>query len=327
MLTEGDATLATSAAEAFQGFAAPGRWNLAAVVVGSGSAGYFLSDAARSTSFHIGSVTKTMTALTLAAMSLDGRVRLDDPLSAYLPGTAGDARLIELATHTSGYPRLTKRVALKAYAHPRDPYAAVTDRDVDRALRREVPDPRQRGLYSYSNFGFGALGRALAAAAGMPFGELVSWEVLVPLGLHQTTLDMASDPARVVGHGPSGRPVPDWHNPHLPGCGCLWSTIEDLETYLRANLDPEATPLSEAIRLTHVPRAPAGPGRQIALGWLVNGDEDAAKHWHNGATSGFQTFIGMRIDLRLGVAVLASHAPTPDLDLAAMELLDRLATS
>src|SRR5581483_10395743 len=69
---------------------------------GSGGAG-------PGTIFQVGSVTKVFTALLLADMAERGEVRLSDPAARYLPGArdvADPVTLADLATHTSGVPRL-----------------------------------------------------------------------------------------------------------------------------------------------------------------------------------------------------------------------------
>ena len=58
--------------------------------------------------FHIGSITKTFTALLLAEMAQSRQVSLNDSIGKYLAEAVGcaDVRLIELATHTSALPHL-----------------------------------------------------------------------------------------------------------------------------------------------------------------------------------------------------------------------------
>src|SRR5215470_17377672 len=58
--------------------------------------------------FEIGSITKTMTGAVLASLADDGIVRLDDEIGRWLDaGVNGDITLGQLATHTSGLPRLS----------------------------------------------------------------------------------------------------------------------------------------------------------------------------------------------------------------------------
>ena len=137
-----------------------------------------------------------------------------------------------------------------------------------------------------------------------------------------TRPDLAHDDLeRPAGHSAAGRVVPDWHNPELQGCGSLWSTIEDLLVYVRANIHPDRTSLPDAIRLTHAPRGPAGKNRLVGLGWLISPTDTGHVHWHNGGTSGFGSFIGFNSESKIGVAVLVSRAHSEELDQAAMAVL------
>ena len=70
----------------------------------------WVSGASVTSGFHIGSVTKTFTALLLATMASSGRGRAGRPCQP-LPARASGSptRLVDLATHTSGYPRIPPR--------------------------------------------------------------------------------------------------------------------------------------------------------------------------------------------------------------------------
>jgi len=118
---------------------------------------------AADTEFEIGSVTKTFTALLLADAVVGGRVRLDDPVTRYVdaPGLARDGKAVtlgQLATHSSGLPRLPRNLAP---ANPADPYA---DYDAAKLMAFLAGDVLQRtpgSAYEYSNLGAGLLGYAL----------------------------------------------------------------------------------------------------------------------------------------------------------------------
>ena len=63
--------------------------------------------------FEIGSITKGFTGILLAQAVVNGEVKLDDPISMYLPAgsTAPDYEgkpitLLDRAMHTSGLPRM-----------------------------------------------------------------------------------------------------------------------------------------------------------------------------------------------------------------------------
>jgi CubicO group peptidase (beta-lactamase class C family) len=74
--------------------------------------------------FEIGSVTKVFTALLLAIAVQRGEARLDDPVSEHLPDGSrvprrgdGEITLLDLATHTSGLPRLPPGLLWRALRH------------------------------------------------------------------------------------------------------------------------------------------------------------------------------------------------------------------
>ena len=325
----GDPWVRTVLRDAFSRLASPGTWQLAAVGMAGGRTGSWLSGTACDSSFQIGSVTKTFTALLLATMALDGQVALEDPLSRYLPeaGPSG-IRLVDLATHTSGYPRIPRTIKARMLLRLRDPYALVRDRHVDRAVRklspRLGPGPHP---FEYSNFGYGVLSRALAAAGGQPFGALLRQDVLGPLGLEEKiTLETDADPdhRRLFGHSLGGQEVEHWHNPALPGAGFLFSSPEGMGVYLGANLAPDNTKWKAAFELVHQPLRVAEPGMQVGLGWLVRDTDDGPVHWHNGGTAGFGSFIGLDLARRVGVAVLMSRRHMDDLDEAAMAAISVL---
>src|ERR1700685_2038193 len=78
--------------------------------------------------FEAGSITKTVTGLLLALGIEAGEVSASDRLDRYLPrtGQAGHATLAQLATHTSGLPRIPAQVIVRALVRPRDPYRGIT---------------------------------------------------------------------------------------------------------------------------------------------------------------------------------------------------------
>jgi hypothetical protein len=114
------------------------------------------------TEFEIGSITKVFTSLLLADMVQHGEVALTDPIARYLPaGTKVPERggrqiaLVDLATHTSGLPRLPANIKPK---DPANPYADYTVEQLYSFLAT-YELPRDIGAsYEYSNLGGGSTG-------------------------------------------------------------------------------------------------------------------------------------------------------------------------
>ena len=154
---------------------------------------------------------------------------------------------------------------------------------------------------------------------------MLAAEVLQPLGLG-ITLDTGPGPNRLPGYTSSGRRTPPWHNPALPGAGCLWASIDQLGDYLAAHLHPERTPLGEAVKLALQPRKPmhSRPG-QICLGWMRREVGNSRVHWHNGSTYGFGSFVALDRGRDAAVGALINRERPSGLDPAAMSVLDHMA--
>jgi CubicO group peptidase (beta-lactamase class C family) len=268
------------------------------------------------TIFQVGSVTKVFTALLLADMAERGEVHLSDPAASYLPGSGppgsgppGLVTLADLATHTSGLPRLPRDLFLSALLHPSDPYARYPVARLVRASRRALRAGSPGSPYAYSNFGCGLLGYLLGQAAGTPYETLVTARICVPLGLSDTTFAVP-DPRRAAHGHRRGRPVPDWRMGALAGAGGLYSTAADLARFLRACLTAAPSALESAIRATFTPRRPI-PGGEIGLAWHHARRGDRTIAWHNGMTGGFSAMVALDLERGLGVAALANTAAAP----------------
>lgn len=254
--------------------------------------------------FQIGSVTKLFTSLVLATYVVDGGLRLEQPVGDLLPdltGPAAGATLEQLATHTSGLPRIPRELWPRAVRLHPDPYADLDHEFLIRSLARTRL--RRPGRPAYSNLGAGLLGHALATHAGRTFDELVRDRVTGPLGMADTgCLPETETP----GHRRRGKPLGRvWHFDSLAGAGALWSTLGDLQRFLVAQLEPPAGPLGEAIRLSREARV---SGRRVdhCLGWLRLHGRDGVLWFHNGGTAGYRSFVGVQARPVSAVAVLGA---------------------
>jgi len=273
------------------------------------------------TLFEIGSVTKVFTSLLLADMVQRGEVALTDPVSKYLPPNVkmperGGKKitLIDLATHTSGLPRLPSNFNPK---DPANPYADYTVAQLYEFLATVQLTRDIGSKYEYSNLGGGLLGHALARRAGTDYETLVRTRILEPLAMKNTaiTLSKSMKDRLATGHDAALQPVSNWDLPTLAGAGALRSTANDLLTFAGANLGIAKSPLASSMASMLATRRPTGiPGLDIALGWhisTINGHEIV---WHNGGTGGYRTWIGFDPKSRTGVVVLSNTSTTAGVD-------------
>ena len=268
---------------------------------------------------EIGSATKVFTALLLADMTERQEVSLEDPIALYLPAAVASTcpaatriTLRQLATHTSGLPRIPRNLLPMAVGHLTDPYAGYSAEHLYRALRKA--DNAAPAPYRYSNYGFGLLGHLLSRTAGRPYGELIADRVTGPLGLAETGIEVPDGLTAAVGHQ-GKRQVPHWHLDALAGAGALSSTASDLARFLHANLHPQTTPIPNVIE-TIQRRHPSPPGNQATgLGWHISELSGRTILWHNGGTGGFSSMLALDRQAGCAVAAVATSGPTRNMPL------------
>jgi CubicO group peptidase (beta-lactamase class C family) len=141
------------------------------------------------TLFRIGSISKTFTWIALMKEVEAGRIRLDQPVNAYLPealrvkdqGFDQPIRVINLMDHSPGFED-------RALGHLfEDRFDRV--RPLEVYLRQERPRRvRPPGvLSSYSNYGAALAGEAAATTARKPYEQLIEDEILGPARLAHTS--------------------------------------------------------------------------------------------------------------------------------------------
>lgn len=268
------------------------------------------------TVYEIGSITKVFTSLLLADMVRRGEVALDDPVAKYLPKSVKmpsrngkQITLVDLATHTSGLPRIPSNLHP---ANPHNPYADYTVENLYAFLSSYQLTRDPGSQYEYSNLGGGLLGHVVALRAGKDYETLLGERVLSPLHMDSTGVHLtAGERARLApGHTTALEPESNWDIPTLAGAGALRSTAHDMLLFLSANLGFTQTPLAAAMEFerTAVRRPTDMPGVQVALGWHIlehNGNEII---WHNGGTGGYRSWVGFDLKNRIGAVVLSNSA-------------------
>jgi serine-type D-Ala-D-Ala carboxypeptidase/endopeptidase len=270
------------------------------------------------TVFEIGSITKVFTNTILADMVKRGEVSLDDPIAKYLPATVHvperngkQITLVDLATQTSGLPRLPTNLAP---ADVNNPYADYSVKQLYEFLSSYTLTRDIGSQYEYSNLGMGLLGHVLSLRAHVPYPELVKQRVLDPLGMRETgvALTPVMKSRMAQGFDANGAPQHLWDLPTLAGAGGLRSTANDMLKFLAANLDSAHGPLGAAMAMARAPRRVIGPDNSIGLAWNTVSLYGTKVTWHNGGTGGFRTFIGLDDAHHRGVIVLTNSTNSPD---------------
>ncbi len=132
------------------------------------------------TIFDAASLTKVVaTATSIMILVERGKIRLNDPLSNYIPEIKGEGReriTIELLlTHRSGYqPDFDLRERWTSY---------------DEAIKRLIKEPLRNppgARFVYSDIGYIALGEVVHRVSGLPLDEFARLNIFKPLGMRDT---------------------------------------------------------------------------------------------------------------------------------------------
>ncbi len=271
------------------------------------------------TTFSIGSLTKSFTALAVMQLVEGHRLELDTPVQHYLtwfrladPDASALITLRQLLNHTSGLPRDIDAPGLSADGQAPEPLAWMPS-----ALRTvELEQPA--GTYSYSNLGYQVLALVIQQAAGQPYEAYVREHIFGPLAMGQSfgSIQEAAPHQMAEGyHYWFGVPVAAGPPPYRrgPGNGGLFSSAEDMARYLIAHLNGgrsgQAALLSpEGIAELHRP-AVVRTGGHYAMGWGVQTGSPLILA-HSGQSYSYFARMVLVPEHRWGVVVLQNSQYT-----------------
>ena len=260
--------------------------------------------------YRVGSITKTMTAVLVLQDVRDGRVALEDPVSAVLGDLDGHPfaglTLRALLAHDSGLQSEPsgswwERSAGLSF----DELAALNDGSGTAFASSE--------RFHYSNLGFALLGEVAARLAGTSWWDAVQQRVLRPLGMARTSYL----PTGAAAQGWSVHPYdgtlvaePATDTGAMAPAGQVWATIRDLATYaafLGAG-HPDVLSADE-LRAAFGPRSGSpddGLGYAHGLGFQVFPGGSGTLPGHSGSMPGFLAACLVDLPRRTGAVVLAN---------------------
>ncbi|GAA2359535.1 D-Ala-D-Ala carboxypeptidase [Catellatospora methionotrophica] len=149
---------------------------------------------ATGTHFRIGSNTKTMTAATILLLAQEGRLKLSDPISAYVPNVPNgqNITLEQLLKMRSGLYNYTNAPEFSVTLDA-DPAKVWTPQEVLDIAFQRPPNFAPGTEYEYDNTNYALLGLVAEKVGGKPLGEQFTERLYRPLGLGQTLLPAPED--------------------------------------------------------------------------------------------------------------------------------------
>ena len=140
----------------------------------------------KDTPFQIQSMTKPVVASAALILDARGKLRLDDPVSRYVPafaqGRSQEIKVRNLANHTSGF-RIPTNFVTKTNAEIPD--GSTLQREVAR-FPEIGPAEAPGSSYDYSNPGYNTLAAVIEEASGETIDRFLSDSIFKPLGMNNT---------------------------------------------------------------------------------------------------------------------------------------------
>ncbi len=255
-----------------------------------------------STLYAVGSVTKQFAAAAIVLLSQQGRLRLDDPITRYLPEGStvwSSVTIRHLLTHTSGIADDTTLDYHREYS--------------ERELVRSAAQPLQfkpGELQSYSSTGYNLLGVIVHRVSGKFWGDYLRDQIFRPLGMGTARVnsDARNVPNRAVGYflvnDTLESPEPVARSIDALAGGGLSFSVRDLARWAiglnhrkvlsRAGLEQSWTP----VQLNKGGTYPHG------FGWNIIEQRGHRRIGHSGAWQGMHATIQRYPDFDLTVIVL-----------------------
>ena len=257
---------------------------------------------------RIASNTKTFVAVLIMKMVEEGKVKLDEPIDAYLPGIVKgqgvDGKKItvrQLLQHTSGLPdfgdgQLDYFAIRNDYVSPRDVLDGVLSRPAQFA-----PGAK----FQYNNANYVVLGLLAERVAKRPIAEQIEAKIVKPLGLKHTYMPGPGEKA-IRGKHPHGYHTRDGKPGKLEditeadpswewAAGSMISTPSELNKFMQSVFDGSL--LSQASIAEMKKSVPAPEmGGEYGLGLIGHKSSCGVVWGHSGNNPGYHSLSAVRSD-------------------------------
>ena len=268
------------------------------------------------TKFRMASHSKLFTATAIMQLREQGKIRLDDPVSKYLPwfqvkSAAPDDPPItieHLLTHSSGLPR-------EAGSHWTTREFPTQEELRDLIPERQAPfSPEVR--WKYSNLAYSIAGMVVEAVSGQPWADYLQANIFDPLGMTSSSVDQAAE-GLATGYGVRTPDGPRETIGFVDARGMasatgLTSTVEDMARFVSAqfrNGQGGGRPILRAASLREMHRVRMLENtwtRGQGIGFSVQRRDGTLYIGHGGGYPGYTTNTTIQLDSKVGVIVLTN---------------------
>ncbi len=287
--------------------------------------------------WHLGGITKSITATMIARLVESGRMRWSDTIGGTFPGVSIDedwkrVTLMQLLTDTAGAPANFPN-ELWDKRPPLGPECTKARLDAVLGVLGHKPEHTPGEKYVYSNVGYTIAGAMAEKVTGTSWEDLVKREVFDPLKLTGVGFGPPKSPDDTLEQPRGHRTVligkvpmdDDADNTPIMGpAGTVHMTLEDLSTYatehLRGDRGEGKLLSAETYKLLHAPEF-----NHYAYGWIrkepVEEIPYTTVYWHNGSNTLWYALVVFLPEKNMVVAVTSNDGDFMKAQAAAWEIV------
>jgi CubicO group peptidase (beta-lactamase class C family) len=271
------------------------------------------------TKFRIGSITKQFTAAAILKLQEEGKLKVTDKLSQFLPDfpRGNEVTIHHLLTHTSGIHSYTgKSDFLTKVLTPITPDALIE------YFKNDAYDFNPGEEYRYNNSGYFLLGYIIEKVSGKPYAQFLKENFFGPLqmsntGVHNTSLKLTNEAVGYERNGESYKPGMNWDMSWAGGAGALYSTVEDMYKWNEAVFSGKVL-TQESLKAAFTPvvlnNGKTPPGTNYGYGWGIDEYRGRNAIQHSGGLHGFISNAARFTEDNMTVVILTNISP-PEMNL------------
>ncbi|HSO77847.1 MAG TPA: serine hydrolase, partial [Bacteroidales bacterium] len=242
--------------------------------------------------FRIGSITKQFTAVAILQLMEQGKLKLDDEITKFIPDYPTNGHIItveHLLTHTSG---------IKSYTNVKEfGKLSRTDMKPEEVVDLIKTKPMEFApgtKWSYNNSGYFLLGYIIEKITGKTYQEYLEENIFVPVGmtssLYGNDIDIVKKRATGYAPGKDGIVNAEFLSMLLPyAAGSIQSTVEDLFKWNQALHSYKLVKKETLDMAFREYKLLNGKGTSYGYGWMLSGLQGSPTIEHGGGINGFLT--------------------------------------
>lgn len=249
------------------------------------------------TKIELGSITKQFTAAAIMLLQEQGKLSVYDTVDKYIPeyDFGGNMTIENLLNMTSGIPDFLNSMIYLNDIHEIDMMEPCSFENVLRFANSNGIEFTPGSSFKYSNTNYMLLGEIIARLSGVTYEQFVENNILKPLGMTNTTMNM--NDADAVGYLIDGSEGDKSDTTYFGAAGEIASCTVDMNKWLNGFVNGKVVNQSSMYQMLN------DSGMGYGYGWFISQN---GYYWHTGQSMACYTMDLISLDYGINVIVLSN---------------------